>query len=109
MINEPTYATEHSLSLLDLVIMNNPFSILYSEVGPPLLDQTSYHLPIIGLLHHSSPHCVSFKRKVSLYDKGDYEAYRQRLSDIDWDNIFLNDDINIITSKITENLIEVAH
>jgi hypothetical protein len=41
----PTFVTEHSSSLLDLVLVNNPHSILYSEVGPPLLDQTRYHMP----------------------------------------------------------------
>ena len=40
LITEPTYVTERSSSLLDLVLVNNPHSILYSEVGPPLLDQT---------------------------------------------------------------------
>jgi hypothetical protein len=40
LITEPTYVTERSSSLLDLVLVNNPHSILYSEIGPPLLDQT---------------------------------------------------------------------
>ena len=43
LITEPTYVTERSSSLLDLVLVNNPHSILYSEVVPPLLDQTRYH------------------------------------------------------------------
>jgi hypothetical protein len=49
---EPTYVTERSSSLLDLVLVNNPHGILYSEVGPPLLDQTRYHMPTIGVLNH---------------------------------------------------------
>ena len=35
LITEPTYMTEHSSSLLDLVMVNNPTSVLYTEVGPP--------------------------------------------------------------------------
>ena len=35
LIMEPTYMTEHSSSLLDLVMVNNPTSVLYTEVGPP--------------------------------------------------------------------------
>ena len=35
LITEPTYMTEHSSSLLDLVMVNNPTSALYTEVGPP--------------------------------------------------------------------------
>jgi exonuclease III len=52
LITEPTYVTERSSSLLDLVLVNNPHGILYSEVGPPLLDQTRYHMPTIGVLNH---------------------------------------------------------
>jgi hypothetical protein len=54
LITEPTYMTEHSSSLLDLVmvILNNPTSVLYTEVGPPLLNQVRYHLPITGVLNH---------------------------------------------------------
>jgi hypothetical protein len=47
LITEPIYVTERSSSLLDLVLVNNPHSILYSEVGLPLLDQTRYHMPTI--------------------------------------------------------------
>ena len=35
LITEPTYMTEHSSSLLDLVMVNNTTSALYTEVGPP--------------------------------------------------------------------------
>jgi hypothetical protein len=52
LITEPTYMTEHSSSLLDLVMVNNPTSVLYTEVGPPLLNQVRYHLPITGVLNH---------------------------------------------------------
>jgi hypothetical protein len=64
LITEPTYVTERSSSLLDLVLVNNPHSILYSEVGPPLLDQTRYHMPIIGVLNHPIKSHSSYKRKV---------------------------------------------
>ena len=109
IITEPTYITEHSSSLLDLIIVSNPFSILYSEVGPPLLNQTRYHLPVIGLLHHDSSHNSSFKRKIFLYEKGDYDSYRQQLSNIDWDNIFSTENVDDITSTITANIIDIAN
>jgi hypothetical protein len=67
------HVTERSSSLLDLVLVNNPHSILYSEVGPPLLDQTRYHMPTIGVLNHSIKSHSSYKRKVFMFDRGDFE------------------------------------
>jgi hypothetical protein len=60
-----------------------------------------YHLPITGVLNHPTIVNASFKRKIFLYDKGDYESYRNILSVVDWDGIFRNDDIDIITNTIT--------
>jgi hypothetical protein len=70
LITEPTYVTERSSSLLDLVLVNNPHSILYSEVGPPLLDQTGYHMPIIGVLNRPIKSHSSYKRKVFYIRQG---------------------------------------
>jgi hypothetical protein len=39
LITEPTYVTERISSLLDLVLVNNSRSILYSEVGLRLVQQ----------------------------------------------------------------------
>ena len=81
LITEPTYMTEHSSSLLDLVMVNNATSVLYTEVATPLLlNQVRYHLPITAVLNHSTIVNASFKRKIFLYDKGDYESYRNLLS-----------------------------
>ena len=49
-MTEPTYITEHSSSL-----------------------------PVIGLLHHSSKPSTSYQRKILLYDKGDFDSYRNNL------------------------------
>jgi phospholipid N-methyltransferase len=66
LITEPTYVTEHSSSLLDLILVSNPLSVLFTDVGAPLLEQVRYHLPVIGLLHHSSKPSTSYKRKIFL-------------------------------------------
>jgi hypothetical protein len=107
LITEPSYVTEHSSSLLDLVLVNNPHSILYSEVDPPLLDQTRYHMPTIGVLNHPIKSHSSYKRKVVMFDGGDFESYRQQLSLVD--SLLVNDDIDISTSNITRALIDAAN
>ena len=52
---------------------------------------------------------ASFKRKIFLYDKGDYESYKHLLSVVDWDGIFRNDDINIIANTITNTILDAAN
>jgi hypothetical protein len=74
LITEPTYLTEHSSSLLDLILVSNPFSVHFTDVGAPLLEQVRYHLPVIGLLHHSSKPSTSHKRKTFLYDKDAFDS-----------------------------------
>jgi hypothetical protein len=82
-IDEPTSITEHSSSTLDLVIVYDHCNIVFAEVGAPLLNQTRYHLPIIGILNHYIEHSTIIRRKMLKYDRGDYKAYRQIRSTID--------------------------
>jgi hypothetical protein len=109
LITEPTYVTERNSSLLDLVLVNNLHSILYSEVDPPLLDQTRYHMSTIGVLNHSIKSHSSYKWKVFMFDRGDFESFRQQLSLVDWDSLLVSDDIDISTSNITRALIDAAN
>ncbi|CAG2201606.1 unnamed protein product [Mytilus edulis] len=80
VISDPTYITEHSSSLLDLILVNDPVNLLFSDVGAPLLDQIRYHLPVIGILTQPCKLHQVFKRKVYMYDRGDYDSYRHQLS-----------------------------
>jgi hypothetical protein len=73
------------------------------------LNQVRYHLPITGVLNHPTIVNASFKRKIFLYDKADYESYRNLLSVVDWDGIFRNDDIDIITNTITNTILDAAN
>ena len=75
----------------------------------PCLNQVRYHLPITGVLNHPTIVNASFKRNIFLYDKGDYESYRNLLSVVDWDEIFRNDDIDITTNAITNTILDAAN
>ena len=108
LIDEPTYFTENSSSLLDLVISNNLNFVPYSGVGPPLLDQVRYHCPVVGFLNTPKPDCKSFKRKVWLYNKGNFNEFRQNLAVVNWDSIFNSDNIDEITLGISSNIIRAA-
>ena len=85
--------TEHSSFLLDLVMVNNPTSVLYTEVGP-LVEPSKISFTYYWCSKSPGYRLVnaSFKRKIFLYDKGDYESYRNLISVVDWDGIFRNDE-----------------
>jgi hypothetical protein len=51
LINEATIFTEHSQSLIDLILTNNPSFITYTEVGPALTDLTRFHCPTYGIFN----------------------------------------------------------
>ena len=100
MIEDPTNYTENSSSIIDLIITSSTDFVPYTGVGPPLLDQIRYHCPIIGILDSPKPTHCSFKRKIWLYDRGDYDKHRDLLSNYDWDRAFLTDRIDDIASNL---------
>ena len=108
LIKENTYFTENSSSLLDLIIVSNPLSIISSDVGPPLLDQKRFHLPVIGIVNHRKKNTSSVKRKVYIYDRGDYESFRQQLSEINWDSLFVENNVDETSTNITKCILNIA-
>ena len=44
-----------------------------------------------------------------LYDRCDYNAYRQNISTIDWDSMFTGDDIDSITCSIRQTITDIAN
>jgi len=79
-----------------------------SGVADPFLDQVCrYHCPIFCILDSSKPSSQNFKRKVWLYDKGDYVGLRREISSFQWDTIH-NDDIDIYTQQLTDTINLIA-
>jgi hypothetical protein len=52
--------------------------------------------------------CLIIRRKNFLYDRGDYNLYRQKLSTIDWDSMFTGHDIDSITYSIRQTITDIA-
>ena len=50
MIDEPTHFTEHSSSLIDLILTNNVNRLIYTGVGLAFTDQIRYHCSVIGFI-----------------------------------------------------------
>jgi hypothetical protein len=56
---------------------NNVNYVTYCRVGPSLQDLTRYHCPIIGFFNIPKISQKTSKRKIWLYDRGDYDKFKQ--------------------------------
>ena len=107
-IQEPTHYTENSQSILDLILVNKPESVLFCGVGEPVLEQNiKYHCPIFAIFTFYKPNISSFKRHMWFYDRGNYNDFRQHLSNTDWDSL-KNDDINVWVTHFTNYLLDTC-
>ena len=104
MINEPTHFTENSSSTIDLILTSNKNSIILSGVGEPFLEQNvRYHCPIYCVLYLIKPANPCFKRKIYLFDRGDYKTFSNDLMDTDWKSLKSND-IDTYAENITDRI-----
>jgi hypothetical protein len=50
----------------------------------------------------------TFKRKIWLYDRGDYDKFKQYLSDVDWYSLISSNNVNDRTTNITNSILDAA-
>ena len=81
LISEPTHVTEHSSSILDLILVRNKNVLLSGVADPFIPNQIRYHSPVIVLLKFTRPVTKSIKRRVWYYKLEDYEKYRLELTE----------------------------
>ena len=111
-INQPTHFTEHSSSLIDILLVSNKDHVVLSGVGDPFLNQEiRYHCPIYGIFKFSKPKPKTFMRHILSYEQGKYDLLRQKALSIDWSSLQDNDvdvyaeNINTAISSITSECI----
>ena len=108
IINEPTHFTEHSNSLIDIILVKNNSSIISCGVGDPFLNQEKrYHCPVFALFKFHKPKQSSYTRKIYKYDQGDYELLRQKADQTDWTSL-KDDNIENYANQISEKIIEIT-
>jgi hypothetical protein len=87
-INEPTHFTENCSSCIDLISSTDPNVIDLIHVGQPFLNvNVRYHCPIYGIFKVPKTLHACFKRRIWLYDRGNYNLYREKLQRVDWDEL----------------------
>lgn len=109
-ISDATHHTETSASLIDLVICNNSNSVDLVHVGEPFVHTNMrYHCPIYGILKFQNPSQHCFKRKIWLYDQGDYDSFREILRNVNWDEILNSgDNLDTIVDLFTNTILHAA-
>ncbi|MEW8185640.1 MAG: reverse transcriptase family protein [Candidatus Thiodiazotropha endolucinida] len=109
LIQEPTHFTESSESLIDLILVRNVNNVITSGVYDTFLEsQVRYHCPVICILKFNKCLPKSYKRRVWNYDKADFNLFRNLLSNVDWNCIIDENDIDKSVEKFTSVLIQTA-
>ena len=104
LINAPTHYTENSSSIIDMIFTSNKNNVILSGVGEPFFEQNiRYHCPVYYVLNFIKPASPSFKRKVYLFDKGDYESFSNDLISTNWETL-KNNNIDIYAENVTEKI-----
>ena len=68
-INNPTHFTEHSSSLIDIILTHNETNMVYSGIGDPFLNQDIRFLCLaFGILNLTKPKVKSYTRHTWSYD-----------------------------------------
>ena len=109
LITSPTFYTESSNSLLDLMFIKNKDSVISSFVADPFIPNlTRFHCPVVLVLRQTKPKRLTFKRRIWLYENGDYDAYRTKLHETDWNSLTDINDFDIATKNITNTILLAA-
>ncbi|XP_045166981.2 uncharacterized protein LOC123530276 [Mercenaria mercenaria] len=109
LITLPTHFTEHSNSLIDLMFVKNTNQVISSFVADPFIPNlTRFHCPVVAVLKLDKPKHTSFKRKIWLYDRGNYDDYRAKLQATNWETLMDSNDLEKVTQDITESILSAA-
>ncbi|MEW8547259.1 MAG: endonuclease/exonuclease/phosphatase family protein, partial [Candidatus Thiodiazotropha sp.] len=104
-INDSTHFTEHSHSLIDIILTNNVNHLVLSGVGDPFLNQDiRYHCPIFGIFNFSKCKRKSYLRHTWSYDRGDYALLRQKATETNWENLY-DPDVHKHAQNISHHII----
>jgi hypothetical protein len=93
LVNEPTHITDHSKSLIDLIITDSPGYVSAIDLLPPL---GSKHVTLYLEFKIKYSRDKNFKRHVWDYTKGDYDKLNKDITDYPWDDL-INQDCSMDT------------
>ena len=106
MIDEPTRITSTSQTCLDQVLINMPNFVKKTMVLPPV--STNDHCTVGIEFNFKLPFEAPYTRHVWQYKDGDYDGFRNALNDVNWDDCFNVDDVNVASERWTHSFLNVA-
>ena len=105
-VNEPTRITENTSSCLDQIITNIPNYVQNINVTTPVAN--SDHCTVSANLLFRRKKSPCFKRSVWDYKHANFDTFREKLFDVDWDACFDSDNIDVITDLWTDTFLKCA-
>ena len=105
LINEPTYITDTSANILDLIFTNNTGQVTNAGTLPPI--GTSMHAVIYCETTRIVPKMKPYKKEVWKYDRADKEGLNIAISDFPFDDI-LPEDVDEAVEIWTHLILEIA-
>ncbi|CAC5417285.1 unnamed protein product [Mytilus coruscus] len=106
---KPQMTIENAKQQRMVVPLNDPDVLSYTEVGDNILEaNVRYHCPVSGIINtKKTPNKVS-SRKIWDYDHADLTDYKNDVSEVNWDNISNDNDVNVAVTNITETILRIA-
>ena len=94
VVSEPTHFFHNSCSLIDLVFLSCPSSLISCITIPPLANSDHAGLSLTVSFKDNRKNPKRICRKVWRYDIADYELANSMISNVDWDALLSFNDID---------------
>ena len=102
LICEPTHIRDDgSQSCIDLIFTDQKYAFTNVQVIPHSESQ-SKHLIVHGKINFSVPCPPPYKGKIWDYEQANYTKISEELNKVDWENLFLNKDVDEMTKFFSE-------
>jgi len=105
-INEPTRITDTTATVLDQFLTNFPSFVKQVEVLPPIANCDHSLITMHCSFKVTDP--KPFKRTMWNFKEANFETYREKISEYNWDRCFDSNDIDVICDEITQSILEIA-
>ena len=106
IISEATHILPNSSSCIDLLFTNQPNMITSSGVLPSI-HPNCHHQIIYANINFQVFFPPPYERQVWHFDRADCESIKQSISNIDWNRIFLDMDVNLQVETFNEYLMNI--
>ena len=106
-VKEPTRITSNSNTCLDQILSNIPNLISEVKVESPI--STNDHCTVSVIVNFKIAVEKAYERHIWLYKKGDYQGFKNALSQENWDECFNQPSVDVASDMWTEKLLKIAY